>query len=356
MGRGPQSALFFEGPFHTVQAAYGRMCLVMFEKTDSKKRPVVCLTMITALLCSACASPPLSYLDQEAPGVVPELFAVGVVNTDAIELNAVFHPDGSEFFFTRVIDGDFTMHRCVYRDGAWSEPEALLLYPGGEPALAVDMAVSPDGQSLYFLGRFPSSLSPENPGLDLWVSQRQGQGWGTASLVPHPVSTEAAEFYPCVVADGSLYYVSDGPGSLGSTDIVRAQRLSDGSFGEPQNLGAPVNSVSGEGDTFVAPDESYMILTSSRPGGLGQGDLYVSFRQPGGSPAQGATWSEPQNLGALINSKHTDFCPMVSPDGKLLFFTRRYGNTWETSERCEIYWLDASYLDPFRWVHIAGSP
>ena len=56
------------------------------------------------LLAGGCASTEFSYLDQEVPGSAPALFAPGIVNTDAIELNGVFLPDGSEFFFTRVLD------------------------------------------------------------------------------------------------------------------------------------------------------------------------------------------------------------------------------------------------------------
>ena len=54
------------------------------------------------------------------------------------------------------------------------------------------------------------------------------------------------------------------------------------------------------------------------------------------------------NLGAVVNSDQTEFCPMLTPDGKYLFFSRRYGNTWNESKRCEILWIDAGYLELFR--------
>ena len=34
---------------------------------------------------------------------------------------------------------------------------------------------------------------------------------------------------------------------------------------------------------IVKPDESYVVFASGRPGGFGQGDLFVSFRQPDGA-------------------------------------------------------------------------
>ena len=214
------------------------------------------------------ASPQPPYFGQPTPGITPERFAPGVVSTDAIELNGVFTPDGREFFFTRLIDGVDTMHRSVFEDGKWSEPRPLLVFPGRVRAVAVDMSVSPDGQELYFLGQHPHEGARENPGYDLWVSRRVNGDWSTAQVVPAPVSTSAEELYPVVVADGSLYFSSNRAGGLGRSDVYRAQRLADGSFAEPVNVGPPINSEFGTGDTFVAPDESYLIVSSRRPGGL----------------------------------------------------------------------------------------
>jgi len=160
--------------------------------------------------------------------------------------------------------------------------------------------------------------------------------------VPAPVSTEHGESYPVVVADGSLYLSAERPGGLGGSDIYRAQRLPDGGFAEPENLGPPVSSEFHEGDTFVAPDESYLVLSSRRPGGLGQNDLYVSFRGADGR------WSEPANLGPTINTDQTDFCPMVTPDGRYLFFSRRTGGSWAEATEGEIFWVDLGVIEPFR--------
>jgi hypothetical protein len=118
--------------------------------------------------------------------------------------------------------------------------------------------------------------------------------------------------------------------------------LPDGSFAEPVNVGLHINSEFGTGDTFVAPDESYLILSSRRPGGSGNGDLFVSFREEDGR------WGEPINLGKSINTDQHEFCPMVTPDGKYLFFSRRWGATWEETTAGDVYWVDARILDRFR--------
>lgn len=65
--------------------------------------------------------------------------------------------------------------------------------------------------------------------------------------MPPPISTPEREGYPCVVADGSLYFTSRRSSALGAGDIYRAQPLVDGSFAEPANLGPTVNDESGQG-------------------------------------------------------------------------------------------------------------
>jgi hypothetical protein len=98
-------------------------------------------------------------------------------------------------------------------------------------------------------------------------------------------------------------------GSAGPSALYRAQRLPDGGFAQPVDVGPPVNDRA-TGDAFVAPDESYVVFASGGRGGFGQGDLFVSFRQPDGA------WGEPVNLGETVNTTQTEFCPMVTPDGR----------------------------------------
>jgi hypothetical protein len=277
------------------------------------------------------------YFGQPEPTLSPERFAPGVVSTEAIELNAVFTPDLTEFFFARLIDGVQTMHHSELSDGAWRAPRPLLLFPKQTRAVADDMTVSPDGRELYFLGNHPSGVG----GTDIWRSRRIDGRWSTAEVLPPPVNTVASEVYPVVVGDGSLYFTSNRPGGLGPrSSLYRAQRLADGTFAAPMLVPPPINGEFGVGDTYVSPDESYMILGSGRPPALGS-DLFVSFRT-------GGAWGEPVHLGRTINSEDTDYCPMVTPDGRYLFFSRRRGATWKDATAGDVYWVDAKILNQFR--------
>lgn len=64
--------------------------------------------------------------------------------------------------------------------------------------------------------------------------------------------------------------------------------------------------------------------------------LYISFRSLGG------TWSPPRNMGPDINSDKRDFCPMVTPDGKYLFFSSK------RLDAGDIFWVDANVIETLR--------
>jgi hypothetical protein len=337
---------------------HARARVKRYMKARGSMATALCLS--AALSLSASAEPELMpYLGQAPPGLTPELFAPGIVNTDAVELNSVFTPDGREFFFTRLIEGPDEqegypgkfrpiLFHSIYEDGAWTKPRPLRLFPEAPHAWAADMAVSPDGQLLYFMGAHPVDADGARSDLNLWVSRRVDGAWSVAEPLPAPVNSEANEIYSSVVADGSLYFNSNRPGGLIEvrSNFYRAQRQADGGFAEPVNVGSLFKNELWVGDTFVAPDEGYMVLTTVRPGGYGGGDLYVAFRDADGS------WGEPVNLGPEINSEHVDYCPSVSPDGKYLFFSRRPSNPtdsgWANVVTGDVYWVDAQVIERLR--------
>ena len=83
-------------------------------------------------------------------------------------------------------------------------------------------------------------------------------------------------------------------------------------------------------DPFISPDETYLVFCSTKPGGYGQDDLYISFR--GGDGA----WQEPMNLGMSINSSGSENRPHVTLDGQYLFYTSN-----RAGQR-DIYWVSTA--------------
>jgi Tol biopolymer transport system component len=247
----------------------------------------------------------------------PELFEPGIISTPDYELNAAFTPDGRTLYFTKStpqFGGLLTIVVSRLRGGKWSTPEVAEFSGQWSDA---DPFVSPDGRRLFFISNRPVEGKPKKDN-DIWVMEKTAAGWSAPRNLGAPVNSADRELYPTVSRDGTLYFVSSRPGGLGGSDIYRA-RLVNGKYAEPENLGPAINSRFNEGDAYIAPDESYLIFTSTgRPDDLGGGDLYISFREDG-------VWTPARHLGAGVNSPAREFCPIVSPDGKYLYFTSERG-------------------------------
>jgi WD40-like Beta Propeller Repeat len=150
-------------------------------------------------------------------------------------------------------------------------------------------------------------------------------GWSNAVRVESIPGTSPDFNYsgldgcPIEAPDGlSFYMASDRPGGQGGIDIWRATRANtDASWGTPANLGAPVNSSAN--DFCPTPtQDGRLFFVSTRDGGCGNGDIYVT------KPAAGGGWSQPENIGCQANSPGPEFSPSLvelGPNDTVLFFS-----------------------------------
>jgi WD40-like Beta Propeller Repeat len=281
------------------------------------------------------------YLGQEPPGMTPVVFAPGIISTDATEGASSFAHDHSFYLFARARSDQDGILITQQRDGSWSEPQLAAFSAGAHDW---DFMLAPDGKTVFIAsGRPASSQEASQQFHRIWVSSRTKNGWSTPRLLPPPVNTGQHDSYPSVTADGTLYFFSRRDGGLGLGDIYRS-RASGGDFLEVENLGDAINTEHHEVDPYIAPDESYLIFCSDRPGGYGKDDFYITFRNADGS------WIEPLNMGAKVNTAHHEYIPYVTPDGKYFFFTSNVDGDRD------IYWVDAHIIEEFRAnVAVPGS-
>ena len=88
-------------------------------------------------------------------------------------------------------------------------------------------------------------------------------------------------------------------------------------WGAPVNLGAAINTGSSEVQLGIAPNGTSLYVATSRPGGFGDVDIWVSSKQPDG------TWGPLVNLGPVVNSSALEASPTLSIDGHYLYFASR---------------------------------
>ena len=129
---------------------------------------------------------------------------------------------------------------------------------------------------------------------------------------------------PAISADGlELVFSSSRPGGSGGHDLWMSRRVSPTDpWATPVNLGPRVNSSDDEFYANLSTDGLTLYFSSSRPGGLGMLDIWMAHR-----PNRDGNWSVPVNVGATVNSTDDDQAPVISADGlKLFFSSSRYGD------------------------------
>ena len=124
--------------------------------------------------------------------------------------------------------------------------------------------------------------------------------WSVPVNLGPTVNSPFADNVPDLSRHGlSLYFSSSRPGGSGASDLWVSRRASvDDSWGVPENLGTTVNSSAGDLGPSVSPDGHYLFFTSNRPGGLGLNDIWVSWRA---AVHDDFAWEAPVNLGSSIN-------------------------------------------------------
>lgn len=211
-------------------------------------------------------------------------------------------------------------------------------YVFGEPeycALTVFPSLSPDELTMFCVGQ-----EGGYGGDDLKVSTRptKHDDWGDAVNLGAEVNSSAQDRAPDISPDGlTLHFDSDRPGGSGGHDLWATTRPStDANWAEPENLGPTVNSSVNDNSPSMSADGLSLFFHSSREGGLGLDDLWVTTR-----PTADANWADPVNLGSTVNSSSWDYGPDISADGLRLYFSSIrpgghggfYGDIWVTKRR-----------------------
>jgi len=271
------------------------------------------------------------YLGMKKPGLNPEPFAHGILRgVFNPHSNLAFSPDGKEIYWT---DSYFAYSSKIWFmkmiNNQWTEPKIASFsnkYHHEGPFFA------PDGRRLYFCSDRPVKKDGEpKRGLDIWYVEREKNGWGEPQNVGFPVNTDNTEEWVSVSENGNLYFNIFFRDYGNSGADIYCSKLINGQYTKPEKL-EKINSEYYDGSPYIAPDESYIIYWSGRPEGYSfDADLYINFRKKDGS------WTHAVNMRKAINMGETG-SPGMSPDKKYFFFKYR------TNGIDDFYWVDASAI------------
>lgn len=221
--------------------------------------------------------------------------------------------DGESLIFCRNIEGneDFFIANKVMNQ--WSTPFPLSDKINSKRFNEGAQSISPDGLYLFFTGcNRPDGLGR----CDIYVSHKDGNNWGEPFNLGAPINSEYWDSQPAISPDGkTLYFVSNRPGGLGGYDIWKSSLKDDGYWDEPKNLGPDINTEYDEQTPFIHHDGKTLYFSSNGWPGMGNKDIFLSRLSSENK------WSQPENLGYPINTFNEETGLVVTADGNEALFS-----------------------------------
>lgn len=242
------------------------------------------------------------------------------VNTDQMEYFPSISANGTMLVFTHRkmegpqegLDEDFWYTRRDSVGAEWQEAQRLpgkLNSPGNEGA----QTITADGEVIFFA----ACKRPNGYGsCDIFASFRQGDGsWGKARNLGKAINSKLWESQPSISPDGQTLYFVRGKSSYDKELNIFYSRFTKNGWTEARPVPGEVNTSGQETSPFIHFDNQHLYFSSNGHPGMGDLDFFVSTRQADGS------WGEAQNLGYPINTPAQEFSLIVAPDGKTGYFS-----------------------------------
>ncbi|MCX6307012.1 MAG: OmpA family protein [Bacteroidetes bacterium] len=183
-------------------------------------------------------------------------------------------------------------------------------------------AVTPDEEWLYFTRKNPRDAQTIDQAQEFeeefYFTRQVDSTWLTALNLGAPINTHGNEGALNISPDGNYLFFAacNRDDGYGSCDIYWSRHVGN-KWSEPENLGGVVNSAQWDSQPSFSSDGKTLYFASKRPGGKGSSDIWKSQLQPDGQ------WSVPVNLGDLVNTRAEEMAPFIHPDDQTLYFSSK---------------------------------
>ncbi len=202
----------------------------------------------------------------------------GIINTTDEDGATALSQNGDLMIFTRARFDKMNhlgteLYSAKLSRGDWSEPVKIEIL--GDSLIAAHPALSPDGNTLYFVSDRPGGFG----GKDIWMAKKDGGSYSNPVNMGEKINTPGNEVFPTVRQNGEFYFSSDHHMGMGGLDIFKAVKDENDEW-QIQNMKAPVNS---SGDDFAMsfiPGEEERGMFSSNRKGSRSDDIFSFYLPP----------------------------------------------------------------------------
>lgn len=277
------------------------------------------------------------YLGQKTPSIIPEVFAAGIVIDTSCwgHSQIAISPKGDEIYWSawttkylkeKTKDNTQQIFYSKLKNGIWTKPDLPVFVKNH---LTCDNGIpvfSLDGNRLFFNSNRAGGIGET----DVWYVDRKNDGWSEPVNVGEPYNSDNIDWTPIFTNSGNAYRMGNYVSNANEKPLCF--KYSNGKFSDPTQLAIHPDFLP-QFPMYVSADESYLIFGGyhyvQTYGGL---DLYITFKMLDGK------WGYPINMGNKINTDRIERFPMVSPDGKYMFFLRH-------NENQDFFWVSTSIFD-----------
>ncbi|OFX20799.1 MAG: hypothetical protein A2041_03905 [Bacteroidetes bacterium GWA2_31_9b] len=227
------------------------------------------------------------------------------INSKYDDYNPVLHPNQNQLYFTSRRDTDKKVNRDIdykYFENIFVAESTAELWKTA--TLVEDRLDSKNNESVLAIaynGNQIYTYNGEENGGEILVSELKSGGWESPDKLPGKVSSKYKETTMSISKDGKeIYFVSDREGSIGGTDIYHSVLDEKNKWTEPVNLGQKINTPFNEEGVFIHPKGNKLYFSSEGHNSMGGYDVFVSEKTSDG------TWGDPVNMGYPINTPNDD--------------------------------------------------
>jgi len=346
----------------------GRMLNVVIEKTAYKVAAVK-LEFDGTALPDYFSIDAVAISDVNIPIIaeipMPELLAKGLiierldgnVNSNVSELNPLLSPDGKTLYFSRknhpdnmggVTDKEDIWFSELGNDGKWTLAKNMGPEFNNEgPNFVNAVATTPDGNSVLILGNKYMPNGKMLAGVSMSTNINGNWTKPMAMNIENDYNFNEKANYFLANTKKTLIMSIEREDSKGGRDLYVSFQKKDSVWSEPINLGAIINTANEESAPFLASDDKTLYFSSNGFSGFGGADVYVSKRLDD----TWTNWSEPQNMGPDINSKLDDLFFNIPSTSDFAYYSRGI-----TEDNTDIYRIKLPvYKNPDPVVIVKGK-
>jgi len=193
------------------------------------------------------------------------------LNTGSHNASVNISPDGSEIIIYHDTNGGDLLMAVKNKDGSWGTPKPMEGI--NTEFLESSATITEDDKTIYFTSNRPGGYG----GTDIYTcTLGRGGRWENVKNLGPLVNTELDEEGVFISASGQhLYFSSNGLAGMGDLDIYRSTfDAAKKEWGEPVNLGYPINSVENDIYFVLTRDEKFAYISSLRKDNVGEQDIY----------------------------------------------------------------------------------